>query len=57
MAHLRKRAVVIDPEYADRIAQTVYSIDESPIRGDADFRGENRAYKSWRKARDLMQLR
>ena len=56
MAFLSKRAIVTDAENADGVAQAVYPVDESAVRGNADFRGENGAYKSWRKARDLLRV-
>jgi len=57
VAYLSKRAILIDPENADGVAQAVYPVDESAVGGNADFRGENGAYKSWRKARDLLHVR
>src|SRR4051812_329955 len=47
----------MDPENADGIAEAVYPVYKSAVGGNADFRGENRAYKSWRKARDLLHVR
>ena len=57
MAYLSEPAIAADRENADGIAQTVHSVDESAVGGNADFRGENGAYKSWRKARDVLLVR
>src|SRR5215471_11168514 len=57
MAYLSKPPIAADRENADGIAQAVYPVDESAVGGNADFRGENGAYKSRRKARDLLQVR
>ena len=56
MTYLSKFAVPIDPENADRVARAVYPVDESAVVGDADFRRETGAHKSWRQARDLLLL-
>src|SRR5215471_21859026 len=57
MAYLSKPPIAADRENADGVAQAVYPVDESSVGGNADFRGENGAYKSWRKARDLLHFR
>ena len=56
MAYLSKAAIATDPENADRVAQAVHPVHESAVRRNADLRGENRAYKSRRKARDLLRV-
>src|SRR5215471_10801362 len=57
MAYLSKPAIAADRENADGVAQAVYPVDESAVGRNADFRGENGAYKSWWKARDLLHVR
>ena len=46
MAYLSKPAILTDPENADGVVQAVYPVDESAVRGNADFRGENEGVPS-----------